>query len=124
MCFCETAQFVDEDFQRRLDQILLDVKSLEDLINEIQSPKTSTETEVNEKIKVRLLMNNLLKTRNSFLGTRDLENLKCLLRLEISIREKHRILMRSVLSADKTPHTNKEEVYRYKVIARDVLSTI
>ena len=32
--------------------------------------------------------------------------------------------MRSVLSADKTPHTNKEEVYRYKVTARDVLSTI
>ena len=44
--------------------------------------------------------------------------------LEIRIREKHRILMRSVLSADKTPHTNKEEVYRYKVTARDVLSTI
>ena len=32
--------------------------------------------------------------------------------------------MRSVLLADKTPHTNKEEVYRYKVTARDVLSTI
>ena len=32
--------------------------------------------------------------------------------------------MRSVLSADKIPHTNKEEVYRYKVTARDVLSTI
>ena len=31
--------------------------------------------------------------------------------LEISIREKHCILVRSVLSADKTPHTNKEEVY-------------
>ena len=44
--------------------------------------------------------------------------------LEISIREKHHILMRSVLSADKncilirsflsvdkTPHTNKEEGY-------------
>ena len=44
--------------------------------------------------------------------------------LEISIREKHRILIRSVLSADKTPHTNKEEVYRYKVNARDVLSAI
>ena len=44
--------------------------------------------------------------------------------LEISIQEKHRILMRSVLSADKTPLTNKEEVYRYKVTARvgDVLS--
>ena len=28
--------------------------------------------------------------------------------LEIRIREKHRILMRSVLSADKTPHTNEE----------------
>ena len=40
--------------------------------------------------------------------------------LEISIREKHRILMRSVLSADKTPHTNKEEVYRYTVTTRDV----
>ena len=39
--------------------------------------------------------------------------------LEISIREKHRILMRSVLSADKTPHTNKEEVYQYKVTACD-----
>ena len=44
--------------------------------------------------------------------------------LEISIREKHRLLMRSVLSVDKTPHTNKEEVYRYKVTARAVLSTI
>ena len=32
--------------------------------------------------------------------------------------------MRSVLSADKTPHTNKEEVCRYEVTARDVLSTI
>ena len=33
--------------------------------------------------------------------------------------------MRSVLSADKTPHTNKEEVYRYKLVtARDVLSAI
>ena len=31
---------------------------------------------------------------------------------------------RSVLSADKTQHTNKEEVYRYKVTARGVLSTI
>ena len=40
----------------------------------------------------------------------------------ISIREKHRLLTRSVLSADKTPHTNKEEVYRYKVTVRDVLS--
>ena len=37
---------------------------------------------------------------------------------------RHRILMRSVLSADKKMHTNKEEVYRYKVTARDVLSTI
>ena len=27
--------------------------------------------------------------------------------LEISIREKHRILIRSALSADKTPRTNK-----------------
>ena len=44
--------------------------------------------------------------------------------LEISIREKHHMLIRSVLSADKTPHTNEEEVYRYKVTARDVLSTI
>ena len=44
--------------------------------------------------------------------------------VEISIREKHRVLMRSVLSADKIPHTNKEEVYRYKGTARDVLSTI
>ena len=35
--------------------------------------------------------------------------------------KKHCILMRSVLSADKTPHTNKEEVYRYKVTACDVL---
>ena len=47
-----------------------------------------------------------------------------LLTLEISVRKKHRILMRSVLSADKTAHTNKEEVYRYKVTACDVLSTI
>ena len=45
-------QFVDEDFQRRLDQILMDVKGLEELLNDIQSPKTGTEKEVNEKIKV------------------------------------------------------------------------
>ena len=33
--------------------------------------------------------------------------------------------MRSVLSADKTPHTNKEEVYRYKLVTvHDVLSAI
>ena len=32
--------------------------------------------------------------------------------------------MRGVLSADKTTHTNKEDVFRYKVTARDVLSTI
>ena len=31
--------------------------------------------------------------------------------------------MRSVLSADKPPHTDKEEVYRYKVTSRDVLSS-
>ena len=40
------------------------------------------------------------------------------------MREKQCILMRSVLSADKTPHTNKEEVYRHEVTACDVLSTI
>ena len=44
--------------------------------------------------------------------------------LEISIREKQRILIRSVLSANKTLHTNEEEFYRYNVTARDVLSTI
>lgn len=44
---------MDDDFQRRLDQILSDIKGLEDLLNEIQSPKKSTEEEVNEKIKVR-----------------------------------------------------------------------
>ena len=32
--------------------------------------------------------------------------------------------MKRVLSADKTPHTDKEEVYRYEVTRRDVLSTI
>ena len=30
----------------------------------------------------------------------------------------------SILSADKTPHTNKEEVCQYKITARDVLPTI
>ena len=45
-------------------------------------------------------------------------------RWKLAYEKKHRILMRSILSADKTPHTNKEEVYRYKVTARDVLSTI
>ena len=49
--FC-SGTFVDDDFQRRLDRILVDVKSLEDLINDIQSPKKSSENEVNEKIKV------------------------------------------------------------------------
>ena len=43
--------------------------------------------------------------------------------LEITVTRKHRIVMTSVLSADKTLHTNKEEVYRYKVTTRDVLST-
>ena len=56
----------------------------------------------------------------------------------MKVREKHHILMRGVLSADKTPHTvmysvlsagktlhtNKEEVYQYKVTACGVLSTI
>ena len=45
---------MDDDFQRRLDQILLDIKGLEGLILDIQSPKKSSEKEVNEKIKVRL----------------------------------------------------------------------
>ena len=31
----------------------MDVKSLEDLINDIQSPKKTSDNEVNEKIKVR-----------------------------------------------------------------------
>ena len=44
---------MDDDFQRRLDQILLDIKGLEDLIRDIQSPKKSSEKEVKEKIKVR-----------------------------------------------------------------------
>lgn len=44
--------YVDDDFQRRLDQILLDIKGLEDLIRDIQSPKKSSEKEVKEKIKV------------------------------------------------------------------------
>ena len=55
-CFlflCKTAYIGDDDFQRRLSQILLQVQSLEDLIIEIQTPKTTTEKEVNEKIKVR-----------------------------------------------------------------------
>lgn len=47
----ETAYIGDDDFQRRLSQILLQVQSLEDLIIEIQTPKTTTEKEVNEKIK-------------------------------------------------------------------------
>lgn len=37
---------------------------------------------------------------------------------------KNRVLMKSVLSADKAPPTNKEEVHRYNVTPRDVLSTI
>lgn len=48
-----SGQYVDDDYQRRLDQILVDVKSLEDLINDIQSPKKTSDNEVNEKIKVR-----------------------------------------------------------------------
>ena len=47
-----SGQYVDDDFQRRLDQILFDVRSLEDLINDVQSPKKSSDNEVNEKIKV------------------------------------------------------------------------
>lgn len=46
---------MDDDFQRRLDQILLDIKGLEDLITDIQSPKKTSEKDVNEKIKVRPL---------------------------------------------------------------------
>lgn len=52
MIHCVSGQYVDDDFQRRLDQILSDVKSLEDLINDIQSPNKSSENEVNDKIKV------------------------------------------------------------------------
>ena len=37
---------------------------------------------------------------------------------------KHRILLTSVLSADKTLHSNKKSIYRYKVTACDVLMTI
>ena len=48
-----SGSFTDDDFQRRLDQILSDVEGLEDLLNEIQSPKKLTDKEVNEKIKVR-----------------------------------------------------------------------
>lgn len=47
-----SAHYVDDDFQRRLGQILMDVKGLEDLINDIQKPKKTSENEVNEKIKV------------------------------------------------------------------------
>ena len=46
---------MDDDFQRRLEQILLDIKGLEDLITDIQSPTKTSEKDVNEKIKVRPL---------------------------------------------------------------------
>ena len=46
------------------------------------------------------------------------------MRITLSADIKHRILMRSVLSADKTPHTDKEEVYQYQVTAPDVFLTI
>ena len=36
---------------------------------------------------------------------------------------KYRILVQSVLSADKTPNTNKELVYQHKVTVPDVLLT-
>ena len=36
---------------------------------------------------------------------------------------KYRILVQSVLSADKTPHTNKEILYQHKVTVPDVLLT-
>ena len=61
MLMFHSGQYVDDDFQRRLDQILLDVKSLEDLINDIQSPKKSSENEVNEKIKVRWICTSMDK---------------------------------------------------------------
>ena len=52
-CICQSqGEQDDDDFQRRLDQILLDVKRLEGIIMEIQSPKKSTEGEVEQKIKV------------------------------------------------------------------------
>ncbi|KAK2570584.1 Dystrophin [Acropora cervicornis] len=47
----ETGYIEDEDFQRRMKQILLEVQTLEDRIVEIQTPKKSTENEVNEIIK-------------------------------------------------------------------------
>lgn len=50
--FLLLGHYVDDDFQRRLDQIFLDIKGLEDLIRDIQSPKKSSEKEVKEKIKV------------------------------------------------------------------------
>ena len=42
---------------------------------------------------------NRIHTNHAFVNVRN----------NISIRENHRILMRSFLSAGKTPHTNKEE---------------
>lgn len=62
-----TGSFTDDDFQRRLDQILSDVKGLEDLLNEIQSPKKSTEKEVNEKIKVAEIQIDNLQPRVAYL---------------------------------------------------------
>ena len=50
--FFLTGYIGDEDFQRRMEQITVEVQSLEDRIVEIQTPKTSTENEVNEIIKV------------------------------------------------------------------------
>ena len=67
--FLSLGHFVDDDFQGRLDQIFTDIKVLEDVINEIQSPKKSTEKEVNEQIKVRpsqiIIYKSALKQRNT-----------------------------------------------------------
>ena len=52
LLFFLTGYIEDEDFQRRMKQISLEVQSLEDRIVEIQTPKKSTENEVNEIIKV------------------------------------------------------------------------
>lgn len=72
-----SAHYVDDDFQRRLDQILLDVKSLEDLINDIQSPKKTSENEVNEKIKVLWINALIMKEQTTYFYCSAPQQTKC-----------------------------------------------
>lgn len=56
---------------------MLDVKSLEDLINDIQSPKKTSENEVNEKIKVLWINALIMKEQTTYFYCSAPQQTKC-----------------------------------------------